>query len=205
VRIGIVGAGALGSALAEGWTGAGHQTAIADPDDAPAAETLAARIGPSSHAASVEDAGGFGEVTVLAIPFGDRDRLPSSGVVAGQIVIDAMEGLVDHGSEDAGTSVVVAGWFPDSAVVKAFNTVEPETLRTRAKRSIPRDRRLVVFLAGDNVRANARVSTLIEELGFAPVQTGSLARGDRFQRPGSRIFHRDLLPAEARRLLALMR
>lgn len=49
-----------------------------------------------------------------------------------------------------------------------------------------------------------RVSTLIEEIGFTPIDTGSLAWGVRLQEPGSKIFNRPMLPAEARRILSLI-
>ena len=62
----------------------------------------------------------------------------------------------------------------------------------------------MIFLAGDDARAKDRVAQLIREIGFAPVDTGSLAIGGRLQEPGSKIFDRPLLPAEARNVLARM-
>ena len=43
---------------------------------------------------------------------------------------------------------------------------------------------------------------LIEEIGFAPVDTGSLADGGRRQQPGSSIYTELLTPSEAREKLA---
>jgi hypothetical protein len=60
-------------------------------------------------------------------------------------------------------------------------------------------------VAGDNGRANARVSILIEEIGFTPIATGSLEQGGRLQEPRSKIFGRQMLPAQARREVSLMR
>jgi 8-hydroxy-5-deazaflavin:NADPH oxidoreductase len=208
MRIGIIGAGERGAALGELLTTAGHQLAIADPRDDVAAKALAERLGPSSVVTTVEEAARFGDGVILAVPF-DRELLPPASAVAGKVIVDAMNAVTDTGDPidlgKQGSSLVVAEWLPDAIVVKAFNTLDGPTLLADARPSVPSDQRFAVFVAGDNGRANARVSTLIEEIGFTPIATGSLARGGRFQEPGSRIFGRQVLPAEARRELSLMR
>jgi predicted dinucleotide-binding enzyme len=208
MRIGIVGAGERGSALAELLTSAGHQLAVTDPSDEPAAPPLADRLGPSVVATTLDEAARFGDGVILAIPF-DRELLPAASAVAGKVAIDAMNALTESGDpmdlETQGSSVVVAEWLPDAVIVKAFNTLDGPTMLADARQGVPSDQRFVLFLAGDNGRANARVSTLIEEIGFTPIATGSLSRGGRLQQPGSRIFGRLMLPAQARRELSLMR
>jgi predicted dinucleotide-binding enzyme len=207
MRIGIVGAGDRGGALAELWSRAGHQIAVGDAEDPPAAAALAERLSVSVQAMTVEEAARFGEVVVLTPPFGRRELLPPPSAVAGNVVVDAMNALTDAGEPlDLGkaSSVVVAEWFPDAAVVKAFNAMEPQALLAESRPSVPKERRFAVFLAGDNARANARVSTLIEEAGFAPIATGTLSRGGRFQEPGSKLFGRQLLNAEARTAVRMM-
>jgi 8-hydroxy-5-deazaflavin:NADPH oxidoreductase len=207
MRIGIVGAGALGSTLAELWTTAGHQVAVGEPEPE-AASALAETLGPSVQASSVEEAARYGEVVVLTGAFGRAEMLPPASAVAGKIVIDATNALTETGEAiDLGaraSSAIVAETFPDGRVVKAFNTLEADTLRAESRLSTPREKRFVVFLAGDDSRAKERVSTLIEEIGFAPIDAGSLALGGRYLEPRSKLFGRPLLPAEARRLLQMM-
>jgi predicted dinucleotide-binding enzyme len=129
--------------------------------------------------------------------------------VAGKVVIDATNAITDAGERidtgARGSSLVVAEWLPGAAVVKAFNTLDGATLLAESRPSIPKDQPFALFVAGNNARANARVSSLIEEIGFAPVATGSLERGRRLQEPGTRIFGTPMLPSEARRELAVMR
>jgi 8-hydroxy-5-deazaflavin:NADPH oxidoreductase len=207
MRIGIVGAGDRGSALAELWGRAGHQIAVGDAEDPAAATALAERLNVSTRAMTVEETARFGEVVVLTTPFGRRELLPPPSAVAGNVVIDAMNALTDEGGPlDLGkaSSVLVAEWFPDAVVVKAFNAMEAQALLTESRTSVPRERRFAVFIAGDNARANARISTLIEEAGFVPIATGTLARGGRFQEPGSKIFGRQLINAEARNVVRMM-
>jgi predicted dinucleotide-binding enzyme len=62
-----------------------------------------------------------------------------------------------------------------------------ETLRTGGRKS--EDERLVLFVAGDDTDAKAVVSRLIDEIGFTPVDTGSLREGGRKQQPGSSIYN----------------
>lgn len=208
MRIGIVGVDELGTTLAGSWANAGHQVTIGDPRPAPADGGLVDHLGPAVRMTTVEDAARFGDVVVLAVPFGRPEMLPSAAAVAGKIVIDAMNAVTVSGEPmDMGgraSSSIVAEAFPDAYIVKAFNTIPADVVRAEARRSAPSDQRFVIFLAGDEVRANARVSTLIEELGFTPVDTGSLAWGGRLQEPGSDLFGRHLLPAEARRRLRMI-
>ena len=208
MRIGIVGAGALGSSLAELWTDAGHQMAIGDPEGLDSTSALAERLGPSVRATDVEEAARFGDIVVLTGPFGRADAMPPASTVAGKIVIDAMNAVTEAGEEmDLGaraSSAIVAESLPDARIVKALNTLEGETLLAESRRSTPREKRFAIFLAGDDSRAKERVSTLIEEIGFTPIDAGSLALGGRNLEPRSQVFGRPLLPAEARRLLQLM-
>jgi 8-hydroxy-5-deazaflavin:NADPH oxidoreductase len=208
MRIGIIGAGELGGTLAELWANAGHQVAIGDPQGSVASEDLVERIGSSARGVSIEEAARFGDVVVLSGPFGLPDALPPSPSVAGKVVIDAMNAVTESGEPmDLGgraSSDIIAEQFPDARIVKAFNTIQPNTLRSEARVSTPSGRRFVIFLAGDDGRAKGRVSTLIEEIGFTPIDTGSLAWGARLQEPGSKIFNQPMLPAEARRILSLI-
>jgi len=63
------------------------------------------------------------------------------------------------------------------------------------------DDRLVLFLAGDDRDAKERVARLIEEIGFAPFDTGSLAEGGRRQQPGARIYTKLIKNTEAEEAL----
>jgi len=58
--------------------------------------------------------------------------------------------------------------------VKAFNHLPAGTL---AEDPNVKGGRRVVFLSSDDESATARVATLVERLGFAPVDLGRLAEG----------------------------
>lgn len=208
MQIGIIGSGRIGGTLAELWARAGHQIAIANSRGPESLKELVERLGPSAKAMSVEEAARFGEVVVLAAPFRRPEALPPPVSVAGKVVIDAMNPFTETGEiMDLGgktSSAVTAERLPGARLVKAFNTMNSETLRTEGRRSVPKEQRLVIFLAGDDGPAKATVGRLVEEIGFTPIRTGSLARGGRLQEPGSKIFNRPMLPAEARRTLKMI-
>ncbi len=208
MRIGIVGAGRIGCTLAELWVRAGHQVAVATSRGLDSLDELVERLGPSAHAMTVQEATEFGDLVVLAVPFRRPEALPPAIGVMGKVVVDAMNpytedgGLMDLGGRTS--SEIVAERLPGCRLVKAFNTIHVDVLRTGGRMGTPEGRRLVIFLAGDDGRAKATVAQLIREIGFAPLDTGSLALGGRLMEPGSAIFDRPMLPAEARDVLATM-
>jgi 8-hydroxy-5-deazaflavin:NADPH oxidoreductase len=59
----------------------------------------------------------------------------------------------------------------------------------------------VLFVAGDDEDAKRRASALIEEIGFAPVDTGPLGEGGRRQQPGEPIYNAPMTAPEAERAL----
>ncbi len=66
---------------------------------------------------------------------------------------------------------------------------------------MPVDDRHAIYLAGDDEAAKRVVSRLIEEIGFAPVDTGSLREGGRQQEPETLIYNKTLTAREAREFL----
>jgi hypothetical protein len=108
------------------------------------------------------------------------------------------DGEIDLGGRTQ--TELLATHLADSRVVKAFNTMYWETLRDEARPDAAREDRLVLFVAGDDETAKGVVSDLIEEIGFAAIDTGSLADSHR-QEPGSPIYNEPMTPAEARAAL----
>jgi len=203
MRIGIVGAGHIGGTVAKLFVRAGHQVAVSNSRGPDALSALVASLGPNAKATTPADAASFGDAVLLAIPWRKMDELPPARHFAGKIVIDAMNSFTPVGQVvdlgDRTSSEEVAKRLSEARLVKAFNTMGWKTLETGSRP--PSDDRLAIFVAGDDKEAKAVVSQLIEEIGFGPIDTGSLREGGRRQQPGNRIFGRPTTVREAKEIL----
>jgi predicted dinucleotide-binding enzyme len=204
MKIGIIGAGHIGSTLARHFAKAGHQVGLSNSRGPASLAAVVKSIGPNACAMTVEDAAKFGEVILLAVPWRKPEALPAARFIDGKIVIDAMNPYSDSGDiidlGDKTSSEEVARRLPGTRLVKAFNTMYYHTLATEARPA--KEHRLVLFLAGDDVEAKSTVSRLIDQIGFTPIDTGTLREGGRKQQPGSPIYNRSLTAEQARALLA---
>ncbi len=206
MKIGIIGSGNIGGTAARLFANAGHDVAVSNSRGPESLKSLVASIGGKARAATVEEAVAFGEIVLLALPWRKRKELPAAVRFAGKIVIDATNpytasgGLFDLGASSS--SEEVAGQLPGARLVKAFNTIYYKHLASRGRTDLPVPERHAIFVAGDDAEAKAMVSRLIEDIGFAPVDTGPLAEGGRRQQPGSEIYNRPMTAAEAQRTLS---
>jgi hypothetical protein len=206
VNIGVIGSGNIGATAARLFAAAGHQVAISNSRGPETLEDLVEEIGPGVRAATVEDAAGFGEVVMEAIPFGRYTSLPAERL-AGKVFITASnyyparDGEMDLGGR--ASSELVAEHLSGARVVKAFNTIYFARLRDNGRPEAPVEKREVIFVSGDDGEAKGVVSGLIEEIGFAPVDVGTLAESRR-QEPGSPVYNVATNPAQAREMLAGM-
>lgn len=203
MRIGIVGAGHIGGTAARLFAKAGHQVAVSNSRGPASLASLVSSIGPNAKAMSAAEAVEFGEAVLLALPYRKMDALPPTNLFAGKIVIDAMNPysavgrIMDLG--DSTSSEEAAKRLPGARLVKAFNTMGWNTLASGSRPA--HEERLVVFIAGDDATAKAAVAKLIDEIGFASIDTGSLREGGLRQRPGSRIYGRPMTVREAKQIL----
>ena len=203
MNIGIIGAGNIGGTAAELFARVGHKVALSNsrgPDTL--AETVA-ELGPNVTAMTAPDAAAFGDVVLEAVPFGKYRELPAD-LLRGKVVMSASnyypnrDGEIDfHGLTQTG---LVAEHLPGARVVKAFNAIFWQHLRDQGDPSLPLTERRAILIAGDDAEAKRVVTDLIEELGFAVVDTGPLS-GSHVQEPGSAVYTKDLTMLEARELL----
>ena len=198
-----MGAGHIGGTAAKLFVGAGHQVTVSNSRGPESLASLVASLGPKARAVIAPEAIRFGDVVLLAVPWRRKEELPAADLFAGKIAIDAMNAYSAVGRvEDLGegtSSEEVAKRMPKARLVKAFNTMGWKTLETGSRPT--EEDRLAIFLAGDDREAKAVVGKLIEEIGFAAIDTGSLREGGRRQQPGSPIYGRPLTAPQARDIL----
>jgi 8-hydroxy-5-deazaflavin:NADPH oxidoreductase len=193
MKIGIIGSGNIGGTVAQLFAGAGHQVAISNSRGPQSLRDFEKSSYSNIKAMTIEEAIAFGDVILLAIPWIKRQDLPSSGLLNGKIVIDAMNPYSKNfeviNLEPSSSSEEVAKQLNGARIIKAFNTMYFQHLKTKGNTKLPKENRIVLFIAGDDAQAKSIVSKLIDEIGFMPVDTGSLTEGGRKQQPGSEIYN----------------
>ncbi|MBI2312881.1 MAG: NADPH-dependent F420 reductase [Betaproteobacteria bacterium] len=204
LRIGIIGAGRIGGTLGELWTRAGHEVLLSSrhPEQL---KDLAQRLGPKARAGTPKEAAAFGEVILIAVPYG---ALPQVGrdyaaELKGKVVLDtgnpfpSRDGDMANEARSKGTGVASAEFLPGVRLVRAFNTIPHYALKSEAHR---KGERVAVPLAGDDAEALRIASRLVQEAGFEPVVVGPLSRAKEFD-AGTAVFGKALTAQELRRAL----
>ncbi len=207
MKIGIIGAGHIGGTLAEKFVEAGHLVGLSNAHGPQTLEMQAAQLGDSACPMTVADAEKFGELVVVAIPFGRYHDVPSEPL-AGKIVVDTMnyyaqrDGHFPELEDDSTTSSeLLQEHLARSRLVKAFNTMRWDHLKIEGRE--PGDPgRLAIAIAGDDDLAKHVVTGLIDQIGFDPVDAGRLAAGGLRLQPGSPVYAAHLGAEETRRRLA---
>src|SRR5436309_3571275 len=177
MKIGMIGAGHIGSALARHFADAGHDVAISNSRGPETLRELEAELGPRVEAMTAEDAARFGEVVVVSVPFKAYQDVPAEPL-AGKVVIDTNNYYPDrdgHFAELDGDSTtsseLLARHLPGASVVKAFNAIRADSLRTKARPG-EATRHIGIPISGDDPEAKQVVDDLLAEIGFDGVDAG---------------------------------
>ena len=206
MKIGIIGAGQIGSTLARRLRALGHDVSIANSRGPDSLRDLAKETG--AKPVTVEQAARAGDVVIVTIPQKNIPRLPKGlfdGVPDNVVVVDTgnyypqqRDGRIDQIEDGTPESRWVSQQLR-RPVVKAFNNIYARHLLERGK---PRGSagRIALPVAGDDGRAKDVVIRLVDELGFDGVDAGTLDESWR-QQPATPVYATDLDAAGVRRAL----
>lgn len=185
--IGIIGAGAIGSAIARALARAGIPAVIANSRGPESLRSLVKELGPTISAGTREEAASA-DIVFVAVNWSKLPAaLASLPAWNGRIVIDAnnsIEAPLFRPAQLNGrtSSEVFADLVPSAKVVKAFNHLQPALLSGDPHAE---GGRRVLFYSGDDANAKAKVHALIDRLGFFGLDLGPLSVGSRLvQFPG---------------------
>ena len=160
MKIAIIGAGNVGTALKTGLSRTGHEVST---------------VGREDNAAQAAEAA---ELIILAVPFAEVGNVASqlASAASGKIVIDAtnalsptMELAVDSSTTSGAEELQKK--LPEARVVKAFNT----TFATAMATGQINGEKLAGLVAADDAEAKAAVLGLVQELGYDPIDAGPLS------------------------------
>jgi predicted dinucleotide-binding enzyme len=206
MKIGIIGAGNIGGALATRFTELGHEVTIANSRGPDTLTEVAADTG--ATAATGQNAAHGQDVVIVTIPESKIPALPAdlfAGVPDDVVIVDTgnyyprqRDGRID-GIE---TGLTESRWVAEQLqrpVIKTFNNIYARHLRDKGQpRGTPG--RIALPVAGDDERAKAIVLELVDELGFDPVDAGGLDESWR-QQPGTPVYAADFDADGVRRAL----
>jgi predicted dinucleotide-binding enzyme len=206
LKIGIIGTGDIGGALARHWAAAGHQLLISSrhPEQL---QALAKELGPNVKVGTPREAAAFGEVVMLAVPYGATPQVGRdyAAELKGKVVLDAgnpypgRDGDMAVRDRQRGTGVASAEYLPGTRLVRAFNAINAGPL---ANEGFRKPERIGIPLAADDPAAMKIAEQLVNDAGFDPVPVGQLSRAREFDY-GTKVYVRGMTAAELRRALGL--
>jgi predicted dinucleotide-binding enzyme len=184
LKIGIIGTGRIGGALARHWVNAGHEVFMSSrhPEDL---QELAKELGPRAHVGLPREAAAFGSVVLVSVPFGAMPQIGAdfASELAGKVIIDTSNPVERRDGAQAiewqrkGAGLATAELLKNDRVVRAFNCIPAASLAGQANRQPDR---IAIPIGGDDAAAIAIAERLVRDAGFDPVMVGSLAETRQF-------------------------
>lgn len=178
MNIGIIGSGNMGTALGTRFAQAGHAVLFGSRDPSKA-ETLAKKAGNNAQAGDFDAAAAFGDVVVYTV----RGIYPTAllrqpSALAGKVVIDCNNTDLTPDArpiDPGGASLVerLAANVPEAHVVKAFTSTPAQVIGLRREQL--EQAQVAALICSDHGAAKSTVMQLARELGFTPVDCGSLS------------------------------
>lgn len=179
-HIGIIGSGSIGSGLARLAVAAGDDVMIANSRGPATLTELVTELGTRAQAGTVEEAAGFGDLTILAVPLSAYGSLPLE-LLSGRTVLStgnyypSRDGrIAELDSLNLTTAEYETKLLPGAVIVKAFNNIVAHHIPSLSRPAEAQDRSGMA-LFGDSEDAKALVSDVVARWGFDPVDAGTLA------------------------------
>ncbi|MGP3534593.1 NADPH-dependent F420 reductase [Microbacterium sp. RD1] len=186
-RVGIIGAGRIGSTLARGLADRGYDVVLANSRGPQTLARLAAEIGDRVTPGTVEEAAEQGDFVIVTVPLKAYREIPAAPL-AGKVVLDTNNYYFERDGhfpeldrKAATTSGLLQEHLSRSKVAKAFNHIHSgDILADGTAPGTPGRRALAT--ASDFADAAAVVTTVYDEFGYDTVNIGPLSESWRVER-----------------------
>jgi 8-hydroxy-5-deazaflavin:NADPH oxidoreductase len=192
-KIGIIGAGRLGMAIAKLADAAGYTVDITNSGDSNILQLTLDVLLPQAHVKPIEQLAADNTLLILAIPFGHYTQL-TPHLFKDKILIDATnyweptEGLIpEFKSSNLTSSEFLQRYFKDAKIVKTLNHIAYSELWPDSALNTDSSRRAIA-IAADDENARVAVSNFIEAIGFDTVNYGNLSNSGWYQ-PDTLLFN----------------
>lgn len=178
MKLAFIGIGNVGFALANTLQNKGHRIIIAHDDLE--SESVLAAIGknPSFAVLPIQEAINESDIVFLAIPFKLNEDILRPLDFYGKILIDCTNPVgagITHGLESKISGAEkVQQWAKNAIVVKSYSIYGHEILSD--SKFLKKEINPVMLIAGNNLEAKQKVSTLNDDLGFDTLDVGDLSQ-----------------------------
>jgi predicted dinucleotide-binding enzyme len=189
MRVGIIGAGRIGQAMARTALRAGRQVVISNSRGPGSLTPVVEALGDGVIAGTVAEAAAE-DIVVIAVMWPQVPDAVAGLDWAGRIVLDPTNDFDPSDLNGRTSSEVVAELVAPARVVKAFNTLGAATLGSDPHEA---GGQRVIFLSGDDAEAKSEIVALFEDAGFSAVDLGGLREGGRMQQVGAPLAGKNLI------------
>lgn len=187
MKIGIIGIGAIGGTIARKLAEKGHFVKVANSRGKDSVKEFADEIG--GQPSDLNEISDNIEVLIISVPYGAIESIPKevfTNLSSDAIVVDTgnyYPEMRDDAIEGLGNGEVESLWLfkhIGRPVIKAFNTLLAYSLSELGKEN-GEDGRLAMQVAGDDESEKEIVMDLVDQCGFDPYDTGTLAESWKMQ------------------------
>jgi 8-hydroxy-5-deazaflavin:NADPH oxidoreductase len=169
--IGIIGAGEVGTAIAQAVIRLGYHVVIANSRGPETLKDLVDQLSPSARAGTAAEAAAAGDFAVIAVPLKLVNTMPVEEL-AGKIVIDTNNYMIwrdgNYPHVDSGEKTIYElrqEQLPTSRIVQAFTHIQALHMASRARPAGAPDR-IAVPISSNHPEAVTLVADLLDRIGF---------------------------------------
>jgi hypothetical protein len=186
MKFGFIGAGRVAQTVAQHVLPFGHQVLLSNSRGPATLKDVVEKLGRGAAAGTPQEVAEQDVVVLSVLWWQVQTALAAVPDWSGRILIDATNRVrqgppISLGDISGRTSSeMVADMAPGARVVKAFNNV-PMAWIADTSASKPKT---VLFVSGDDAGAKGSLQQVLEEVGFACIDLGTLAIGGRLQQVG---------------------
>lgn len=178
MNIAFIGTGQVGAPLAAHLAEAGHSVVLAESKESSASVSAALARSKRLSSLPIADAVRGADIVIVAIPFAANESVlrPLADLLVGKVIVDCTNPVgpgLRHGlqSERSGAEFVQS-IVPGASVVKAFTIYGFENIENPSYPAY--NVKPAMLFCGDDRSAKERISTLIRDCGFEPIDVGGL-------------------------------
>lgn len=194
MKIGFIGAGTVTGTFGRHLLAAGHTLVVSNSRGPETLTNFVAGLGPGASAGTKEQAADC-EVVILAVNWVNVADALRGVDWRGRVFVDATNAHADPEPDlslagvtrsraalrGRTSSEIVAGLTPGARLVKSISNMPMSWIQDFS----PDKPRTVLFVSGDDAEAKRLVSELINSVGFAAVDLGSLRTGGAMHEVGA--------------------